>query len=292
MISLARLGRLELRRAADADRGAERRAIASAADALAMLRQLRLDPSLARRLVHVVSPGLALRTEGDALRALARLVWRGTYVLLDHGRQFRIPLHEQPSTPLEEEVPPPEVEEVEDDGHPPAIVPPEYPRVASYMTSGLYAALKEAERELEEQLYRGLAPMPVDEVPHAYRDIGKDHQLEIGAAAHHALQALERMMHQEGELPTPADSLPDVYRDLADTKRTQVQQSIFTIAESLASLCYAGDTDLAMAEGTLHSNALPPVLRETTQGKVRGVRDSTEGAASRLDALLYVGFDD
>lgn len=286
----ARLGSLELRRAGDAERGAPRRAIASAADALAILRQHRVAPALAARLVHAAG-GRVSGSAGEALRALATLVWRGTYVLLDRGPGFRVPLLEMPSGEPQLTEPPPEVEEEEGDGHPPAIVPDEYPRVASYMVSGLYTALKEAERELEEQLFRGLAPAPEDQVPLAYREIGKKKQLEIGAAVHHATLALDRMMHQEGELPSPADTLPGVYRDLADTKRSQVQQSILTIADSLARLVYAGDTDIAMAEGTLHSNALPPVLRETTDVKVRGVRDSTEGAAGRLNALLYTGFE-
>lgn len=293
MPSSTRLGRLELRRALDADRAAERRAFGSAADALALLRQLRVDPSLARRLVHATGARVpASRSSDDALRALARLLWRGTYVLCELGPGFRVPPREMPSDAPAIDEPPPEVAEAEGDGHPPAIVPPEYPRVAAYITDGLYAALKEAERELEEQLFRGLPPMPVDEVPHAFRDIGKDKRLEIAAATHHATLALDRMVHQEGELGSPAGILPEVYRDLAGTKRSQVQGSILAIAGTLERLFYAGDTDLATAEGALHSNALPPVLRETTGVKVRGVRDSTEGAASRLDALLYAGFDD
>jgi len=286
----ARLGTLELRRATDAADGAKRRVVASAADALALLRQHRMAPALAARLVHAIGARTPA-SRADALHALATLLWRGTYVLLDHGPGFRVPLLEMPSGEPQLTEPPPEVEEEEGDGHPPAIVPDEYPRVASYMVSGLYTALKKAERELEEQLFRGLAPEPVDQVPLAYQEIGKKKQLEIGAAVHHATLALERITHQEGELPSPADTLPEVYRDLADTKRSQVQQSILTIADSLARLVYAGDKDLAMAEGALHSNALPPVLRETTDVKVRGVRDSTEGAAGRLNALLYIGFE-
>jgi len=286
----ARLGSLELRRARDADRGAKRRAVTSAADALALLRQLRVDPSLARRLIHTA--GVSARSAEDALRALALLLWRGTYVLLELGPSFRVPLHELPSDEPQDDVPPPEVAEAEDDGHPPAIVPPEYPRVAAYITNGLYAAVKEAERELEEQLFRGHAPVPADRVPLAYRETGHDGHVEITAATHHAVLALDRMLHQPDELGSPTDAVPNAYRDIADTKRAQVQQSIFTIADSLERLFYAGDDELSMAEGTLHSNALPPVLRESTDVKVRAVRDSTEGAASRLNALLYVGFDE
>ncbi len=288
----ARLGRFELCRAIDADRTAARRTIASAGDALGLLRLLRCDASLARALVHAVGARAPLsRSSDDALRALSVLLWRGTYVLIDLGPGFRVPPLEAPPHEEQIEEPEPPPPEEPDDGHPPAIVPPEYPRVAGFIMSGLFAATDQARRTLDEQLYRGLAPIPVAEVPDAYRDIGKDKQLELKAAAHHATQKLERMLHAEGELGNPTDTVPGVYRDLADVKRTQVQQSIVHIASSLDRLLYAGDTDLAMAEGTLHSNALPPVLRENTDVKVRAVVDSTTSAASRLDVLLYDGFE-
>lgn len=287
----ARLGRYELCRAMDAD-GAARRPIASAGDALALLRQLRCDASIARALVHAAGARVPLsRASDDALRALAVLLWRGTYVLLELGPGFRVPPLESPPRQQDEHEPEREAEEDAEDGHPPAIVPPEYPRVAAYIAGGLDASVAEAHRRLEEQRYRMLPPMPLAQVPDAYRDIGADKQREIKAAAHYASLKLERMMHFGHEIADPTQLVPDTYRELAESKRSHVAQSAGRIADTLDRFLYAGDPELDAAEGSLHSNALPPVLRNNTDVKVRAVRDSTSVAATRLDSLLYRGFE-
>jgi hypothetical protein len=287
MVWSARLGRFELRRAHAGGRAA--RSFTSAADALTFLRQQGMPRASARRLVHAA--GASSRADGDSLRELALLLWRGTYVLAAPQPFFRVP-------PVEESEAEPEAVELEptppeepDDGHPPAIVPPEYPRVASYIAQGLWTAVKEAERELDEQLHRGLPPMPLDQLPAVFRDLAREKRLSMEAAVHHATLIVDRLIHRGG-VPDPKDFVAPVYREIAVNEGVQVQHTVERVAGKLDALLYRGDTDLGMLEGTLHSQSLPRALRETTDRKVGVVRDATNAAASSLDRLLHRGFDE
>src|SRR5690606_18476408 len=109
----------------------------SAAEALLLLRRLRLSPSVVRRLVG----GSGRRgRDADALRTLAGLVARGRYLLLEHPPPERVVMVQDEAIETEAEVLEPTVAEPERDSRPPAIVPDEYPRCAARIEAGLWAA--------------------------------------------------------------------------------------------------------------------------------------------------------
>ncbi len=249
---MAASARFSLRRARDLRAGDTPRRIASMAEGLAILRQLRIERGRARQLVHAA--GTRVHAQDDVLRALATLLWRGAYVVCEEQRAYSVPPTESSAveeTENEVEAPTPGPTE---EGHPPAIVPYAYPQVATYITSGVWAAEREAESELEAQLYTGLAPLPDDVVPTAYRDMASTKEQEIVAATHHASTAIERLLHNNNGLTEPIDRVPDTYREIADGKRAQVTTVVGSIADRLGSLFYQGDTDLALAEGDLFND--------------------------------------
>src|SRR5262245_13390348 len=111
---MLRLGTYELRSSRDRTPGTRRR-FAGAADCLAFLRSYRVDAAKARALVR--SASTSVKSDGDALGALAQLLYRGDYVVYQRA-PVRVPMLELPPAPIEDDRGEPEFEEKESEGKP------------------------------------------------------------------------------------------------------------------------------------------------------------------------------
>lgn len=230
----ARTGRYELCAGRSAPAEAKRLRPASAGEALLLLRRLRLSSSVVRRLVG----GSGRRgRDADGLRVLAGLVARGRYVLLEHPPPARIVMVRDEPVEAEAEVFEPAVAEAERDSRPPAIVPDEYPRCAARIEGGLWAAEGEAERRIERELFRGLAPEPDQVVAQVYREVAERGGLAVTTVVNQAVQVIERQLHSGG-IPVLAQMVPQVFVDIAASKGSQIVAQVGSIADRLDQLLF------------------------------------------------------
>lgn len=245
----ARFGRYELCAAPAVPEGAVRHRVRSATDALSMLRRLRPSPGVVRRLVGRSATARPGRDE-DALRTLAGLLARGSYVLCEHPAPARVVMVLDAPVETEAETLEPVVAESTRDEKPPAIVPYEYPRCASRIEGGLWAAERAAERELERQLYSGLGPEPAGSIPQTYREVAERSGGTVTGIVDRAVQLIERQLYTSGSLPRLNDTVPQIYTELAASKGERIKGQVDQIADRL---------DRLLFHGRELSRAIPPL---------------------------------
>jgi hypothetical protein len=279
-----RFGSYELTSARDAN-GAARRRFAGWSDCLSLLSRYRLDRAAVRAIVR--RSGANVRSDQDALRELARLVFRGAYVVLERP-PVRVPLMEMPAEPAPFEEYERETKEDEGDGHPTAIVPREYPLLAAREKQAVETAVALANAELDKQIHRNMPVEPEDKVPEIYRGDAHVTALEIQTLVNTTADALKEHEYTFGA-DEPSDSLPALYRSGAQETMGAITGIIDTHAVSIGSLTYAGLDHVLAAEKTLNSDATPTAYRGITSEKTQGVKDATNVSANALDALLYQG---
>jgi hypothetical protein len=238
MLQSARLGRYELATPTHAPPDARVHRVRSANDALSWLRRLRLSPAQVRRLVGR-SAGARSGRDEDALRALAGLLARGTYVLFEHAPPERIVMVLDAPVETEAEVLEPIANESERDEKPPAIVPYEYPRCASRIESGLWAAEKAAERELERQLYNGLGPEPAGRIQDVYREVAERAGSTVSGIVGQVVTLIERQLFTNGSIPRLADTVPQTYVQIAAQKGERITAQVNGIADRLDRLLFS-----------------------------------------------------
>ena len=137
----------------------------------------------------------------------------------------------------EAEVFEPTVAEAERDSRPPAIVPDEYPRCAARIEGGLWSAEKEAERRIEQELYRGIAPEPDQAVAQVYREVAERGGLAVTTVVNQAVQVIERQLHTGG-IPVLSQSVPQVFVDIAASKGAQIVAQVGRVADRLDQLLF------------------------------------------------------
>jgi hypothetical protein len=284
----AQLGTYEIVTPREAAQGRRRR-FASPADCLVLLR--RLDRRVVRTLVLRAGGTLRTSSHDEALRALASLLYRGAYVLRERD-PVRVAMLEVPAEPDDFEEERPEAEESDDEGLPTAIVPREYPLLASRLMNATWVAEKAAEAELAKQLWTGMGDPEPDRVPEEYRKMAELKGSEIAATAATAaaqIESLEYIGFTEGG----GEAVPAEYRGVAETSSVVVQDVVGTVRESLSKLVYPGTLEeLITAEQRLHGDTVTKELRTISETKGLGVKEATSNAAHSLEQLLYEGFDD
>lgn len=265
--------------------GARRRRFSGVNDCLSLLSRSRIDRGAVRMIVR--RAGVSARTDDEALRALAALVFRGAYLVLERP-PVKVPRLELPAEEPEIEVYEREFAEDKDDGLPTAIVPREYPLLASREKQAVDTAVALANAELDKQIHRSMPREPEDKVPEIYRTDSRTTGKEIQAITNTMSDNLQRL---EYTFPAdePSDQLPALYRSGAEETKGGVVGVITTHVDSLSRLEYEGLDKLESAATVMHSQATPREYQGISREKRQGVKDATNVAANALDALLYQG---
>jgi hypothetical protein len=241
----ARFGRFELCTPHFVPPDTKRHRVRTAGDALSWLRRLRPSAAAVRRLVGRTAGGRSGRDD-DALRTLAGLLARGTYLLVEYPLPTRIVMVLDAPVETEAEVLEPIANESTRDEKPPAIIPYEYPRCASRIESGLWAAEKAAERELERQIYNGLPPEPASQIQEVYREVAERSSSAIEGVINQTVSLIERQLFTSGSLPNPANTVPQIYTELAAQKGERIAAQVGGIADQLERLLFSS-SELSMA---------------------------------------------